>query len=50
MTLVESLIDHNECHNAQFSNENIWQAVSKFVAETEEEERDAKHNANSVTM
>ena len=50
MTLVETLIDHNDCHNVPFSNENIRQSVSTVMAETEEEERDAKHNTNNVTM
>ena len=44
--ILETLVDHNDRHNAPLSNEKLRQAVSKVVAETEEEER----NANSVTM
>ena len=44
--MLETLVDHNDHHNAPFSNEKPLRAVSKFVAETEEEE----HNANNVTM
>ena len=50
MTLVETLIEHNDCHNVPLSNENIRQSGSKVMSETEEEERDAEHNANNVTM
>ena len=50
MTLVENLIDHNDRHNVPFSNEKLWQEVSTVMEETEEEELDAKHNANNLTM
>ena len=46
--MLETLVNHNDHHNAPLSNENIQQAVSKVLAETEEEEH--KHNANNVTM
>ena len=42
----ETLADYNDLNNAPLSNEKLRQAVGKFMAETEEEER----NANNVTM
>ena len=48
--MLETLIDHNDCHNVQFSNEKLQQAVSTAMEKTEEEERDAKRNSNNVTM
>ena len=48
--MLETLIDHNYCHDAPLSSKNLRQAVNRVMAETEEEERDAKHNANDVTM
>ena len=50
MTLMETLIDHNGCHNVPLSNEKLQQAVSTVISETEEGERDAKRNANNVSM
>ena len=50
MALVETLIDHNDRHNVPFSNEKLLQEVSTVVADTEEEEGEAEHNANNVTM
>ena len=50
MNLLENLDDYNDRHNAPFSNEKLLHVVSKVMAETEEEERDAKRNANIVTM
>ena len=32
MTMVETLIDHNYCHNVPFSNEKLQQSVSKVMA------------------
>ena len=48
--MLEDLVDYNDCHNAPLSNEKLRQAVSKFTAEMEEEERDAKCKANNITM
>ena len=45
-----TLVDYNDCTKIPLSNEKIRQAFSKVVAETEEEERDPKRNANNVTM
>ena len=47
--LLETMFEHNDCHNVTFSNEKLRQAVSKIMAETEEEEWDAKRNTNNVT-
>ena len=41
---------YNDCNNVPLSNEKLQQAVSKVMAETKEEERDAKRDANNVTM
>ena len=48
--MLETLIDHNDRHNAPFSSEKLQKEVSIVMAETEEKERDAKHCANYVTM
>ena len=50
MTLVETLIDHNDRQNVQFSNEKLRQAVNIVMVKTEEEAPDAERNANNVTM
>ena len=50
MKMLETLIDHNDCHNAPLSSENFRNAVSRVMTETEEEEHDAKCVANNVTM
>ena len=47
---LETLADYNDSNNAPLSNEKLRQAVSTSMAETEDEERDAKRNANNVTM
>ena len=48
--ILETLVDYNDRNNAPLSNENIRQSVSRVMAETEEEERDARRNSNNVTM
>ena len=45
---METIVEHDDRHNVQFTNENIWQAVSTIMAETEEGEHDAKRNANNL--
>ena len=50
MILAETLIDHNDRHNVPMFNGKHWQAVSTVMKETEEEECDAKFNANNVNM
>ena len=35
--MLETLVDYNDCNNALLSNENLRQAVSKFMVEIEEE-------------
>ena len=47
---LETLVYYNDCNDAPFSNENIRQAVSRVMAETEEEECDSECDANNVTM
>ena len=47
--MLEALVDYNDCNNAPFFNENLQQSISKVIAETKEEERDARRNANNVT-
>ena len=37
--VLDTLVDYNDHHNAPFSNEKLWQVISKVMAETEEEER-----------
>ena len=44
--MLETFVDYNDRHNAPLSNDNLWQAVSKVMAWTEEEGR----NANNITM
>ena len=34
--MLETHVNHNDRHNAQFSSEDLRQAVSKVMAETEE--------------
>ena len=48
--MLETPVDYNDRNNSPFSNKNLRQAVSEVMAETEEEEREAKCNANNVTM
>ena len=40
--MLETTVNH--------SSEKLQQTVNKLMAETEEEERNAKHNANNVDM
>ena len=35
--MLETLVDHNDCHNAPLSNEKLQQSVSKVMEELEEE-------------
>ena len=37
--LLETLVDHNDQQNSPLSNDNIRQAISTVMAETEEGER-----------
>ena len=50
MIHCDDLIDHNDNHIASLSNENLRQAISTVMADTEEDKHDAKRNANNVTM
>ena len=48
--MLETLVYYNDRNNEPLSNEKLRRAVSEFMAETEEEERDAEWNANYLTM
>ena len=48
--MLDTLVDYNHRNNLPLSNEKLQQVVSKLIAEMEEEERDAKCNANDLTM
>ena len=48
--MLETLVDCNDCNNVPFSNTKLRQAVNKVMAEMKKKERDAKRNANNVTM
>ena len=48
--MLETPVYYNDCNNAPFYNENLWQAIIKVMVETEEEERNAERNANNLTM
>ena len=47
---LETVIVYNDHHNAPFSNEKLQHEISTVTAGTEEEECEAKHNANNVTI
>ena len=47
---MDTLVEYNDRDDAPLSNEKLLQSFSKVMAETEEEERNAKLNANNVTM
>ena len=42
------MIEHNDWSKKPLSKEKLWQAINTIVAETEDEERDAKRNANNM--
>ena len=48
--MLKTLVNYNDWNNAPFSNENIRQAVSRVMAETEKYECDSKSNAINLTM
>ena len=47
---METLVDYNDRNNAPLSNEKLGQEVSKFMAETEEGERNITSNDNKMIM
>ena len=49
-SLLETLVNYKYRNNGPLSNEKIQQSVSRVMAETEEEGRDAKRISNNVTM
>ena len=48
--MLEPLVDYNDHHNAPFSNEKLWQAISTVMSQTEEEERNIILDANNMTI
>ena len=48
--MLETLVNHNDRHNALLSNVKLRQAVSKVMEETGEEERNSKHNTHNAPM
>ena len=48
--MLETIVNHNDSQNAPFSNDKLLKPVSRVMAETEEEERNSKHNSNNATM
>ena len=48
--MLESILDYNTRHDTPLSSKNIPEEVIRFMSGTEEEEKDAKHNVNNVTM
>ena len=48
--LLDTLVEYNNDQNAPLYNEKSEQAISKFIADTEEEERNIISDANNVTM
>ena len=48
--MLDTLVNYNDCHNVPLSNDKLQLEVSKVMSKTEEEEHNAKHNANNVTM
>ena len=48
--ILDSLLNHNDCHGTPLSSKKLQEAVSRVMTETEEEEKYAKHNVNNVTM
>ena len=48
--MLEKILNYNDRNNRTLSNEKLQQAISKVMAVIEEDEIDAKCNANHVTM
>ena len=48
--MLETLVDYNDRNNAPLSNENLQQAISTVVAETEAGKRNIILDANNVAM
>ena len=48
--LLDTLVEYNNDQNAPLYNEKSEQAISKVIADTEEEERNIMSDANNVTM
>ena len=48
--MLDFLLDHNDRHVTPLSSKNILETFIRVIAETEEEEKDAKCNVNNITM
>ena len=48
--MLDSLLDHIDCHGTPLSSKKLQEAVRRFMAETEDKEKYAKRNVNNVTM
>ena len=47
---MNSLLNHNDHHGTPLWSKKLQEAVGRVMAETDEEEKDAKRNVNNVTM
>ena len=50
MNMLYSLLNQNDRHGTPLWSKKLQEAVSRVMAETNEEEKDAKRNVNNVTM
>ena len=48
--ILDSLLDHNDCHITPLSSKKLRKAIIRVIAETEEEEKDPERNVNNVNM
>ena len=48
--IYETLVDYNDLNDATFSNEKIWQAIHKYIAEEESDSHNITLDAHNVTM
>ena len=48
--MYETLVDYNDRNDAPFSNENIWQAIRKIMADKEVDSRNTTLDAHNVTV
>ena len=48
--MYETLVDYNDRNNAALSNENILQAIHKFIAEEEADAYNINSDSHNVTV
>ena len=48
--MYETIVDYNDRNDAPFSNDNLWQAIHKFMAEEEVDTRNITSDAHNVTV